>query len=49
LCADFASAVGDLLFRDEDFHSCGGRKDGRTCRHKDSVARVGGEGKGSYT
>jgi hypothetical protein len=33
LVADFASAVGDLLFGDEDFHCCGGRKDGRACGH----------------
>ena len=34
LSADFLGAVGDLLFGEENFHSCGGGKDGRTCRHK---------------
>jgi hypothetical protein len=34
LCADLAGAVGDLLFGDEDFHSCSGGKDGRTGGHK---------------
>ena len=33
LCSDLAGAVGDLLFGDEDFHSCGGREDRRACRH----------------
>ena len=34
LRADLAGAVGDLLFGDEDFHICGGGKDGRTNGHK---------------
>ena len=34
LGADLAGAFGDLLFGDEDFHSCCGGKDGRTGGHK---------------
>ena len=32
--ADFAGAVGDLLFGEENLHSCGGGKDGGAGLHK---------------
>ena len=32
-CADLTGAVGDLLFGEENFHCCGGGKDGRACLH----------------
>jgi hypothetical protein len=49
LCADLAGAVSNLLFGEENLHTCGGGKDGSACLHKASVARVGGRGKGRYT
>ncbi len=34
LGSDFAGAVGDLLFGEENLHLCGGGKDGRAGGHK---------------